>query len=396
MDARSEYVLKILHKKTFINQWINGKYKEKPLIIYGEPGIGKSSLAKYIMKNFVTIEINIDFCKNCKSLEGYLDSSLYKKSITMMFENVKEKCMVFDDLKHIQENDKSLFKQIIQFSKKPLTNPVIYIFNSISHKMIQTIYNRSFPIQIYFTKYQLIDIIKKFYCNENNINYKELIDKSNSNFHNIHINLEFYQGKTKQIHKYNRNNTEELVVFLHKIYKMKDIEEIYRSVISDHNIISLNILENCIFWIFSSNKLNYHNKIILINNIFHSYCSGDIFHKHILYLNDWDLLNHMITGTIVNPILYLSLSKIKIDKIEFNKYLSKSIIYTYNNKLLYSYGLTIDILSFIYSLLLKKEYQKVKNFCSYYQVNSKIFEKFMKYFIPDYKNKKIIKNLFKQ
>ena len=119
-----------------------------------------------------------------------------------MFENEKSKALLLDDLKHIQENDKSLFKQIIQFSKKPLTNPVIYIFNSISHKMIQTIYNRSFPIQIYFTKYQLIDIIKKFYCNENNINYKELIDKSNSNFHNIHINLEFYQGKTKHIHKY--------------------------------------------------------------------------------------------------------------------------------------------------------------------------------------------------
>ena len=53
MDTRSEYVLKLLHKKTFINQWINGKYKEKPLIIYGDAGIGKTSFTEEaLVENF--------------------------------------------------------------------------------------------------------------------------------------------------------------------------------------------------------------------------------------------------------------------------------------------------------------------------------------------------------
>ena len=82
MDTRSEYVLKLLHKKTFINQWINGKYKEKPLIIYGDAGIGKTSLANYILKDFIKVEINIDFCKAKQRLQEYLNLSLYKKSRT--------------------------------------------------------------------------------------------------------------------------------------------------------------------------------------------------------------------------------------------------------------------------------------------------------------------------
>ena len=137
MDSRSEYVLKSIHKKRFVNDWINGKYKEKPIIIYGDAGTGKTSLANYIIQSFVKIEVNIDFSKTNKSLFSFLDLSLYKKSITMMFEEVKSKAIIYDDLKYIQENDKSLFKQIIEFSKKKISYPTIYIFNNINHKLVQ-------------------------------------------------------------------------------------------------------------------------------------------------------------------------------------------------------------------------------------------------------------------
>ena len=116
MDIQSDYILKLLNKKRFIQKWINGKYKEKPLILYGDSGSGKTSLANYIIRDFIKIEINIEFCKNNKSLEEYLDMSLFKQSITMMFDKkVKVKAIIFDDLKYIQANDKNLFKQIIDF-----------------------------------------------------------------------------------------------------------------------------------------------------------------------------------------------------------------------------------------------------------------------------------------
>ena len=50
MDEKIDFIINKLNKKTFIKSWIRGKYKEKPLIIYGNPGTGKTSLANYILK----------------------------------------------------------------------------------------------------------------------------------------------------------------------------------------------------------------------------------------------------------------------------------------------------------------------------------------------------------
>ena len=141
MEDHSEYIIKLLHKKNVVRDWISNKYKENPIIIYGVSGTGKTSLANYILKDFTKITINLDFCKSGKPLNEYLDMSLYKKSITMMFDNKNtNKAILFDDLNYIQEYDKKLFKQIIDFSKKKIKDhPIIYIFNHINHKNIQQI-----------------------------------------------------------------------------------------------------------------------------------------------------------------------------------------------------------------------------------------------------------------
>jgi predicted AAA+ superfamily ATPase len=109
--SHSEYVLKQLKKYKFVKEWINGKYKEKPLIIYGTSGVGKTSLAEYILKDFTKVVINVESCKNITSLKDHLDMSLYKKSITMMFskKNVYNG-ILFDDLNYLQLNVKILFK----------------------------------------------------------------------------------------------------------------------------------------------------------------------------------------------------------------------------------------------------------------------------------------------
>ena len=63
MENHSEYIIKLLHKKNVIRDWTSGKYKQKPIIIYGSSGTGKTSLANYILKDFTKITINLDFCK---------------------------------------------------------------------------------------------------------------------------------------------------------------------------------------------------------------------------------------------------------------------------------------------------------------------------------------------
>ena len=94
------------------------------------------------------------------------------------------------------------------------------------------------------------------------------------------------------------------------------------------------------------------------------------------------------------PLRKLSLHKVKMNHMIYNKYLSRSIIYTYNNKLLSNNDLDINILSYIYSLIQCKEYKLAFYLCNYYKVEKKICEKFSKYFLSDHK--KEIQKLFKK
>ena len=392
MDTHSEYVLEQLCKRNLINQWIKGKYKEKPLIIYGLSGTGKTSLAKFILREFITIEINIGSCRSIKNLPEFLNQSLYKKSITMMFENEKSKALLLDDLKHIQENDKKLFKQILDFSKKKITHPIIYIFNSISHKTVQSIYKHSFPIHIQFSDLQYISLIKKFYSkSDDTINYKELIQKSNYNLNNIQINLDFYQGKTKEIQVFQKKE-DEIFTFLKKIYDMKDINDIYRVVINDYMVISLNILENCIHWIFHSG-IPYQKIIKLIHNIYLSCCIGDTFNNVLQKTYYWGLIDHITTMSLIIPLRYLTNHNIIMDRMIYNKYLSRSIIYTHSYKILQLHNLDINKLEYLYSLFIHKEYIQFCNLCKYYKIDAKICEKYSKYFMCSISKKDFIKIL---
>ena len=389
MKDYSDYILKLLHKDSFIDQWKSQKYKEKPIILYGNSGIGKTTLANYILQDFIKIEINIDFCKNCKSLDHFIDMSVNKESITMMFEKKKKKCILFDDLKYIQENDKHLFKQIINFSKKKKDYPIIYIFNTISHKLAQIIYKNSYPIHLEYTVNQITEILKKFYFqNEKNINYSELIYNSNNNFHNILVNKEFYQKNTNNIQKIDKID-DDLSKLLIDIYEMDSLEDKYRYSVNDYNILSLNILENCIQWIFKL-KIPYGKKMNLINKIYSLNCINDIFYNKLHKNKVWNLFEHNITYSIIIPLYYLSQYNAVLNPIHYNKYISNSIIYTYNIKLLDEYGINCTILSCIYNLIQNKQFSKCLQLCNYYEISFKLCEKFHKYFLDSKKDIKIV------
>ena len=400
MENHSEYIIKLLHKKNVIRDWILGKYKQKPIIIYGKSGTGKTSLANYILKEFTKITINLDFCKNGKPLDEYLDMSLYKKSITMMFDTKNtNKAILFDDLNYIQEYDKKLFKSILDFSKKKVTNhPTIYIFNHINHKNIQIIYKHAIPINLSFTKNNYVSIVKNYFNCPPNTDIYELIEKSNFNFHMIKSNINFYQNECTMVQEYDKKE-DELSLFIQRIYNC-NMNDLYRFCSSDYTIISLNILENCIEWLWNQKKLTYRKKMKILNEVYHLNCIGDNLLTLIHIINDWQLLEHLLTFSVVLPICNLN-KHVKIKNIIYNKYISKSIIYTHNVKLLHQSRTTIHQLSFLYRLLFyydnnpNKEYlQKIHTFIRRYTINGKLVEKFMKYF--DLKlSKKTIQQIFK-
>ena len=129
---------------------------------------------------------------------------------------------------------------------------------------------------------------------------------------------------------------------------------------------------------------NMHVQILHYEHLYLSNCISDNYHIKIHKLNNWDISEHMITQGILLPLYYLSKGKIKMQSMIYNKYLSRSIIYTFNSKLLYSYEINYQILSCLYSLFLNKEYEKVHSYIKRYHINKKIFEKFIKYYTKKY------------
>ena len=150
----NDYILTCTDNHKLADTWINGKYKIKPLLIYGNPGTGKTSIAKHILKDRTIVHITSDLCKTNIDFEGYLKLSLYKKSITMMFsDNSIYKALIIDDLTIIQTSDKKLYKSILVFSKNKVNNnPIIYIFDKINHKSLINLRKNSFQMNISYSK----------------------------------------------------------------------------------------------------------------------------------------------------------------------------------------------------------------------------------------------------
>ena len=188
--------------------------------------------------------IKSDFCKSSKNFDDYLNDTLYKKSITMMFNNKVLKSLIIDDVNYIQTNDKKLFKSILDFSKKKeKNNPIIYIFTNIN-KNLKTIVSKCYPFKIEYKTDFLVKIVNKYFLpNIAKNDIIELVLKSNHNLHNIIVNIDFYKTKFTQINTYDNVN-DELSEHIKNIIKMESMNDIYNNSYSEYMVIGMNILDS--------------------------------------------------------------------------------------------------------------------------------------------------------
>jgi adenylate kinase family enzyme len=383
-ELLSEEIINSFNKKSFIREWLSFKYKEKSLAIYGLPGTGKTTIADYILKDWVRVYIKSDFCRVSKNLDEFLNDTLYKKSITMMFNDKVYKSLIIDDIYYIQLNDKKLFKSIIQFSKeKNKKNPIIYILNTIN-KNVKPLLNKCFPFKIEYTINYLTSITKKYFLKDiKNKDIHELVLKSNCNLHNIKVNIEFYKDNFSNINIYDNIN-DELSKHIQNIIKMKDVDEIYNNSYSDYMVIGMNLLDSIDKFLNSNKSLSEYEKIKIISEVYDNNSISDSIYKILNETNDWNSIDHILTFNTLSTIYYIQKYKLKIKDIPYTKYISKSIIFIHKNKIL---NTKIEHVEFLYELiekyLNKNEkllFNRIKEYINYFNIDMTVAETFLKYF----------------
>lgn len=382
-DNLSEDIIDLFKKKSFLNEWLQYKYKEKSLAIYGLPGTGKSTIADYILKDWVRVYVKSDFCKSTHNFEGFLEDTLYKKSITMMFNNKIYKSLIIDDIYFIQINDKKLFKSICDFSKKKeKNNPIIYIFNNIN-KNVKSIISKCFPFKIEYDISHLIHFVKKYFLQNIEISeIHDLVIKSNRNLHNIKVNIDFYKDKFSNINVYD-NIHHELSQHIKNIIKMNTIDEILSNSYSDYMVIGMNLLDSIDIFL-KKKTMSKKDKLKIISHVYENNTIADNIYKNLNETNDWNLINHILTFNTLSTIYYIKKNDLVIENVPYTKYISKSIIFIHKNKVL---DTKIENLEFFFILIEKyldnhekNTFNDIKKYIKYFNINLHVAEIFLKYF----------------
>ena len=93
--------------------------KNKPLLIHGNPGCGKTYLALELLKDTVLLHLDCLNLKDIKNIKKYIVDRIQKRNITLMFVESKEtRGLLIDDLNTFHKYDKNSFNGIIDFLKE--------------------------------------------------------------------------------------------------------------------------------------------------------------------------------------------------------------------------------------------------------------------------------------
>lgn len=369
----------------------------KPLFIYGSPGIGKTSLAKEILKDTMLTVIDSGNIRNSENLYEFILNIIQKKNITMMFQKQKKRGIIIDNFDVFNRCDKKNFKYIINLLEtyNYYGTKIIVIFED---KLLK---NRSIAkidsVQLYlsYSKNYYLKIINNI-LNELNLklsvkNIQKLIHKSNYNLHTVYSILNYDQKKTNNLIQSkdqfidNFDSTE--LLYEHLFTKKMNCNEIIQNYLSDENIISLNLLENI---------SNYIHKIDQIIHIYQSFEISNIFDIQTVMNHDYKLKDYSCLMKIYTFHLLIRSENIKKCNYPiYNKYISRSLILTHSKKNYLNYNSKYKNIIYLYLYTCSK---KINN--KYLQqimkcIHKKELEYYMKEFNFFYNSKLKIKDINK-
>jgi len=280
----------------------------KPILIYGHPGTGKTHLALNLLKDTVLLRIDVSRIKEIKDMKNYILDRLRKRNVTLMFKETKEqRGLLIDDIHVFHKYDKSCFRSLIDFlregiyykSKIVITCCKIFIKNKEICKLKINRYEMKYTYSEYYKLCLGIVKLKKLKID------LELCDgKIYDSNYNLNTFLSECEQNNEKLMKDNYDGIEEITEKMIK-YKLS-IQEIFRICEGDEKIILLNLLEN-----IENDFVNIYNFCNLFNRI-------SIFTYENKFINI--------------PIKMINSTNQDSNEIIYNRYISKNMIKHKNMK----------------------------------------------------------------
>ena len=325
-----------------------GDTSQDILLIYGMPGCGKTSFAHTLLSEYRYIVIDTKHLKDI-NIASLIDNHIGKKDIlTLMSQSEKKKGLLIDNLDSFYKYDKRGFSCIIDICKHPKECKIVYIcqgpFNT----------NRIFskisvePIHISYTRKQFHECVRKIVPDKTHNEIIYLSEISNYNFHNVYKN----KDDTISIH----NPTDTISEIQDSLSVAKDIfrnPHVYTfdilCTIPDIRVIALHLLENIGKYIYQGQQNVGGRFDKELSNIYRYSSIADRIETFMIAKVEWKIRDINTILSIYPMIQYIKhYSLVYYPNIIYNKYISRSMTTTCNQKLLrYNTDIT-DICRYLY------------------------------------------------
>ena len=395
-----------------VQKYINNLEKpnsSKYLYVYGETGIGKTTIIKNILHSLKYNVCYIDCNNNTLTLEELINITDNKDVYSMFFNNVQNNALLIDNINYYLYNDKGYFNNLVKLLKKNKLHkfiPFIFINTLQEEKKFTELSKLSYCLRINPpSNSQLKNIIYKFYPKiltmENNTlivnNIITYLDYKFYKFINIDyfykndlIELKFITNNSNinntSINNNNNNNNNIKVLtknFLHYKFNLQNLDVINYS---DRTSLSLLVHEN-IIKLFDNNLTQHELKIykqILDNFIFCDCIDKNIFLYQIWQLNDITYIikifynnfilwqNNLLKNISQENIIFTKiLTKYSSEYNNFNFIFNNTQLYSTNKKLLLLHIFTVDNSNEFYAKLVYSRFMKlIDQYNNYKLINS--------------------------